>query len=797
VIAPKQEVAPKKVIAQPTSEQLARWSQKVHDPIRLLASREWSKTGLVEKLACLPDGRKFLLAGTKIALWSIDGAEPEHVFLEQTTAESGKDLSVKSLAVAPNGKWFAAGDTEGVVKIWSLGDRKQVHSKKIFSTGITQIAISPDGQEIAMITYDVDVAIYQSSTMQKKNQFKINSNGLKNIQYVSPGQLAAVAETTTVWNTSTGELTQTLSPGRYQSTLASSKDGNWFAFGEKDSLQLWDVTQSKKGNASFTNIATNELVDFSPDGKSLITANGSTMRVWDIATQRSVQVIDVVGWPIVGLCWLPASNVILVSTANGWTRIWGTPKSGEPLGIRPIDPNIALPDVAAKEPASAQQWLDAIDFRSFPRLAGDKPMIVEPTHINYVADVKPDEAKMFYQVHLMRAGWKESVTPQAALAPESVEYNKNGFMLTATIVAEGETKTSIGLHNIGNFDLRWLPKFDGAPITEGYSSANNVMYQTTAGILQIETTLLKKLNEVGWTAYSRLHSSHNEEVDVRNLDFLRNGTLLLVSIRKFPADPKIFHIQQSISSIQHALPIPDDCGFIEFEGHTQPFLVATTSMSLESTHDFYDKSMKADGWLVHDARRSEKEEQIWLSYRRGQQDVLIGLVKQENGKTLIRSGDRLENLSWQLKKPKPMTDTGLATASIEAADFPVLNATKSAKYDSNAKSIEVQFDATPMTEVADRYSKGLLALGWRIKGSGIRSDDYTFLTFAKEKVEIDLRARSISGTIMVNIQGDGLVWTKPLPGGKQIISYETWLRQNNHPASLNLLDAYKKEMESL
>ena len=126
-----------------------------------------------------------------------------------------------------------------------------------------------------------------------------------------------------------------------------------------------------------------------------------------------------------------------------------------------------------------------------------------------------------------------------------------------------------------------------------------------------------------------------------------------------------------------------------------------------------------------------------------------------------------------------------------------LNASKTAKFDSIAKSVDVQFDATPMAEVADQYTKELLSLGWTIKGSGIRSDDYTFLTFTKEKVEHDLRARSMNGNILVNIQGNGLIWTKPLPGGKQIISYETWLRQNNHSASLNLLETYITEMQSL
>ncbi len=796
-VVEKQDVAPKRKIEQPTVEQLARWSQTEFEPLQLLAFRDCSKTGFVEKLAGLPSGKSFLLAGSQVALWSLEGAEPQHVFLESSATNSSKELSIKSLAVSPNGKWFAAGDSDGFLRVWSLGDRKLVLSKKIFSTGITQIAISPDGQEIAMISYDVDVAVYQSSTLEKKNQFKITSNGLKNIEYVGPGRLAAAAETTTVWNTSTGKMEQTLSPGRYQSTLARSKDGTWFAFGEKDDLQLWDVAESKKASSGLTNIAMNELVDFSPNGKSLITANGSNIRLWDIATQRVVQVIDVVGWPIVGLRWLPETNVILVSTANGWTRIWGTVKSGEPLGLRPIDPAIALPDSAAKEPASAEQWLQAIDLRSFPRLLGEKPMIVEPTRIDYTAHAAMDEAKLFYQYHLMRAGWTESSSPSAALSPGSIEYSKNGFMLTANFASGGETKTNVGLHNIGNFDLRWLPKFDGAPITDSYSNANTVMYSTKADVLQIETTLLKKLHEAGWTAYSKLHTSHNEEVDVRYLDFLRNGTVLRISIGKFPADPTSFHIQESVSSVNHALPIPKDCGFIEFEGHIQPYLVAITSMQSEQAHEFYDKSMKADGWLAHAAIRNDKEQQVWLTFRRGQQDVLIGLLKQPNGKTLIRVGDRLENSSWQLKKPKPAMDAKSVGASMEAADFPILNASKTAKYDANAKTIDVQVDATPMADVADRYSKELLALGWTIKGSGIRSDDYTFLTYTKEKVEIAMRARPSDGKIIVNIQGDGLVWTKPLPGGKQIISYETWLRQNNHPATLDLLESYKTEMGSI
>ena len=54
----------------------------------------------------------------------------------------------------------------------------------------------------------------------------------------------------------------------------------------------------------------------------------------------------------------------------------------------------------------------------------------------------------------------------------------------------------------------------------------------------------------------------------------------------------------------------------------------------------------------------------------------------------------------------------------------------------------------------------------------------------------------MDGKSIVNIQGDGLLWTKPLPGGKPQVSYEAWLRINKLPAGLDLLDDYLAEMRA-
>ncbi len=57
--------------------------------------------------------------------------------------------------------------------------------------------------------------------------------------------------------------------------------------------------------------------------------------------------------------------------------------------------------------------------------------------------------------------------------------------------------------------------------------------------------------------------------------------------------------------------------------------------------------------------------------------------------------------------------------------------------------------------------------------------------------------RGEMGTSFVNVQGDGLLWTKPLPNGRKVVPYETWLRLNHHLATLNLLDQFQAEMRSI
>lgn len=774
---------------EPSPEQLARWAPLEFEPLQLLACRESSSIGFVASMA-QTDGKHFILAGTSVTLWSIEADAPEYVFLELTDEQS-----IKSLAVSPDGKWFAAGDTEGTLRIWSISDRTELHSKKLYSSGITQIAISPDSKEIATISYDAEITIWSADELVQQQQFKVDTSGLERIEYMSPESLVAAGETTSSWNVRTAQLETQLSPGRYNFTLARSPDGGRFLFGEEDVLKLWNVADGKVEAVLKGGFATKELIAFAADGKFLATANGSSIRIWDIASGQLAQIIDAFGWPITGLSWLPETNLLVVASANGRTRIWGSIANGESLGLQAMHAAVAMPDGSSKEPANPAQLLQTMDLRTFPRLAEGVARANDAFDLSYEVAVSPDEAQLFYRYQLGKAGWEEVAA--ATPTPGSIQFQRGGFMISASFYEAAASKTSVSVNFGGNYDLRWVPKFDAVPVELVFENENIVMYRTKADVIQIETALLRKLHEAGWTAYSRLHAAQSEQPESRDLEFLRNGITLRVSIGPFPADPATNSVQYSKFLTDKSIPVPLDSGFVEFDGATQPYLVATTAMTLEQAREFYDKELAAQGWLARDYGRSLKDDDNWLSYIRDQQDLTVGLQTMPTGRTLVRVGDELEDSSWQLAKPEEPAAAETTIAGMEASDFPILNESKSAKFDAIGKSIEFSMETMPLPEIGDHYTKQLLSLSWQKDGDGITSDDYVFLTFVKDEAEVELRARVTDGKSIVNIQGDGLLWTKPLPGGKTVISYATWLRINHHPATLDLLDEYEAEMKSI
>jgi hypothetical protein len=774
----------------PTEEQIKLWTPAAYEPLELLGVYEWEKTSFTSRVAALPDGKHFLVVGSRVLLWSLgNNKEPEHVFLDLTLHDEDRDLL--SLDVSPDGKWLAVGDSTGVLRVWNLADKSEIANKRIYSTGILDLTISPDGKELATITYDGVVTIWSADKFEEIKKFEPDTTQLKQIEYVAPQVLAVAGESTLTCNTSTGAMIEKFTDTRYAEGIARSPDGLKFTYGANEKLVIADAKTGKPEGEIAKAVTGREQVVFSPNGKYLATNSGKTVQIWNMAERRAVQVIDSYGWPIADVCWLPETNLLVIASDIGVTRVWGTAEQGAAMGLKPVHSKITKFDT----PATPIQMQQVIDLRVLPRLPDSEMSIAGMRDLSCTVPVKPEEAMTFYRHFLTKANWTE-VDPLSPNAPTLV-FEKNGFRLTASFY-ESERKTNVSLNHEGNFDLRQASKFDAGEIKPSYESANNLSYSTKADLLTVETNLLRVMSAAGWTPYTRINTSHSEQPDARDIEFLKNGTTLRVSVGKFPVAPDSYTIQYSLFPNDSSVPVPSDAGYVEFDGSTDPKLIAISGMSFDELTKFYDTEMAKDGWITREHGKSEKGDNAWLTYLRNQNDMTIGLAKLENGKTLVRTGKASGSL-WENSLPKDEDEQAeeatTAAVGVQAADFPILNATKTAKYDSLGEIIEIQIDGSTLADAAAKYSEAIEALGWKHDGRGIRDEEYTFLTFEKDDHEISLRARKQDGNAIVSISGNGILWTKELPGGNKLESYETWLRKNNLPPGLEHLERFEEEMK--
>ncbi len=544
--------------------------------------------------------------------------------------------------------------------------------------------------------------------------------------------------------------------------------------------------------------ASNELVSLTSNHQLLATANGATLRVWSVGDSSAkhpqlVQIFDAVGYPIADLHWSLDGTLLSVISQSGRVRLYGTADAGSKYNLKPLMPPVPPFTEDSDTPATPVQLLACIDLRTFPQPPQSTVQLSDAKQLMLSSPGKVDEITQFYQYFLNKAGWTE--VPSETPLPGNHEFRKEHFMLNL-LVQEADSRCTVNLNHAGRLDLRKLPRVD-SEVQFVYANENTVMYRVKAKIPQIEATLLRKLHAAGWCPYSRLNTAHRDAEDRRELSLLRGSAELLVSISQTPEDRESCMVQYSRLTTFHSVPIPEDASYVEFDGSTQPRLVAFSKQGLDELAKFYEAKLASEGWVAREATKDEKGEVIWLAFIQDQKDLLIGLSDHKDGRTLVSVGDGVFKSSWQLSKADEKADDAASSSNaegIEAADFPILNDSKQAKFDAVDKSIEIAMDKATLVQAGEAYEKALNGIGWESDGAGIRDNDYVMLRFKKGDAELTVRGRVTAGTSTINVQGDGLLWTKQLAGGATITSYETWLKTNHHPATLDLLDQFLAEM---
>lgn len=787
--------------AKPSAEQLAKWGITSDAPLQFLACYDGFSDNFVQSMAVAPTGKQFVLGGVKLTLWDVAKSEPTLDLLAALKSDQ-VERPIRTVGISPDGELLAAGDQKGRLRVWKLSDQSELFVIPAHEGRLTQLAFSPDSKTLATTSYSGEVRLWQLPDGTKIKSLKADKQEIVRLVFLSDKLLATAGREAAIWNLESGEKEKALTNDRVIGpALGLSSDRRRLVFADSDSpAKIWDV---EKGAATGQTLPGPGAywIEFSQDGKWIATsAADATVRILNAATRRVVQVIDADGDRTAALKWLPESHALVVASEQGRVRIWGTGEAARSLGIEPIPQPELRPIVAdAKTSYSPAQFQKIIDVRSFPRLPDAVSGWSYAGVDTYNTPISETEAELFYRYYLGQGGWEE--LPADPLQ-QGLHFRKDGCVLNVTFSPPSPPTPGrsgdlqVSLRFAGNFDVRRLPKISEHKSQNTFSTFSHVSYRTKMAMTDVEVAILKQFHEAGWTAYTRLAASSTEDPRSRSLSMLQGGSELTVSLG-YPADSEdeVF-VQTGVSVSSKTLPIPPDSGWIEFDASTNLKMVANTKMDLKKTIAFFDKEMALEGWLARDAGRHLEDDKAWLPYLRGQKDVLVRLVTLPDEKTRIIVGDA-ERFSWQMEKPKSAKPEA-EQAGIEAADFTLPKGATGVHFDVDDKKIQFELADVAPTKLAEQFIQQMEAAEWKREGAGILDDEYSFVTYAKAKREIQLRARGNKGKkTTAMISGDGLLWSKPLPTAPVRISYETWLRRNRKEATLDLLDEFAAEMHKI
>jgi hypothetical protein len=782
-------------IAKPTAEQLARWKFDAFDPLQLLAYRENDGTGFVSFVSVTNDAKQYVLGGARLTLWNIDDNELVHEFIEAKS----RDQSLISFVYSPVGNWCAAGDASGLLRKFDIQGRTELASVSTDKNQMAAIAASLDGKEIATSSLTGDVMIWNAERLEKTSSFKVDTRGVKHLQYIAPQVLLAAGDTMSTWDTVTGTKIKSFASEKSQTAIGQSPDQQELIFGTKDALQRWDLASDKAIGEYAAVPSRDSAIRFSTDGKIVAVATGNAIHIVDATTGQKLQIIDANGSTISDLSWIPQTHLLLVGTDSGNIRIWGTPKEGQVIGLTPLHQPIVVTKRDASDPAPVAENLEVVDVRLLPKMPNAKPQTESFDTVTYAAPVSVDELKAFYRYTLEERGWRE-LSDQ--VTEYSTPFQKEGHTLTISPFGNKVTETLVSLRSAGNYDIRLTPRLVEFLTETTHDQKENVTYKVRASLLQIETELLRKLHAAGWTSVVRLIGRQNEEPNGRQLDFLKNGTRLRVLVQSDKDDAKLYVVSYSTSLSYHALPIPPDAGLVEWEEYFEAQLVANTSLSLKQATEFYEAAMKSQGWLPGEQGRTIEYDVVYLPYYWGQRDVTIALRPIANGLVRIRVG-KYSDTSWQKPEDEVAKETNKEIAStpeegIQAADLPILHAVGAPDYsEERGGNIKFEIEKKSLSDLSKEYVAAMSKLGWTSKPFGTPQEDSLNLHFEKGSTII-YYSSSIDprGIRSVHFSGKGLLWTKTI-ASKQLISYSAWLRNNKFPASLKRLEEYQRQMERL
>ncbi len=213
---------------------------------------------------------------------------------------------IVDLALHPDGLHLISISTEPAIFIWSLKTGRKVDE------------IAPRGK-----TVDRDTSVFNFS--RRVESIAFGPEGKTVAEAAIQGGKGVVQ----VWDFETRKLVRTLAAdARNVRAIAIAPDQKLLAANMRDGqrtdhkISLFDLTSGRTvGELRGDRLAATKLA-FSPDGKTLVSAGGRQIHVWDVATRQERHAISTHKKTILALATSPDNQHFATADADDEVRIW-------------------------------------------------------------------------------------------------------------------------------------------------------------------------------------------------------------------------------------------------------------------------------------------------------------------------------------------------------------------------------------------------------------------------------------------------------------------------------------------
>ncbi len=279
--------------------------------VRLGTSRFWVD-GVPLRIGFSADGKMVTAAGQVRVLrfWETSSGRLVRDYPKLAPAPES-EATISAVALSSDGKYLAAGDSDGVIRIGSFASGERDRSFKTAgderSNEIQALTFAGKNRYLVAGVLPSAIRVWDTAAQWRARDF-LGHDGYVVALAASPdGKALASAswdKTIRIWDLATGRAIASFRPKAERqnlptASLAYSSDGLWLAAAvDRDWIHLWNLKSGSEQSPLRDAGRGRHDIQFTPDGVSLASATGSTLALWDIVARQVLWRVRIAGFSV-------------------------------------------------------------------------------------------------------------------------------------------------------------------------------------------------------------------------------------------------------------------------------------------------------------------------------------------------------------------------------------------------------------------------------------------------------------------------------------------------------------------